>query len=229
MSHLNCCSDVRFHTLEISSVRTIPNNRYFNSYFLIKKECALIFVALFFSAIETYRNNTPRSGSGSGRKRERKLSTASSTTSCNSSSNKRHKKSGKTSSVTSSAVSVTDRDNIPSQNSSEPKFEASKLVERAEPEMVKPEATHLLNLPGSSGSSGLGSARNLMPPPDKKVENDSVLPENSATGAAALLPQNNHYMADQDELQVDLRKIQLLSLRVSNNPNDYFWIRAGYN
>ena len=154
--------------------------------------------------IETYRNNTPRSGSGSGRKRERKLSTASSTTSCNSSSNKRHKKSGKTSSVSSSsAVSVTDRDNIPSQNSSsEPKFEASKLVERAEPEMVKPEATHLLNLPGSSGSSGLGSARNLMPPPDKKVENDSVLPENSATGAAALLPQNNHYMADQDELQV---------------------------
>ena len=184
---------------------------------------------MFFSAIETYRNNTPRSGSGSGRKRERKLSTASSTTSCNSSSNKRHKKSGKTSSVTSSAVSATDRDNIPSQNSSsEPKFEASKLVEqqRAEqPEMVKPEATHLLNLPGSSG---LGSARNLMPPPDKKVENDSVLPENSAAGAAALLPQNNHYMADQDELQVDLRKIQLLSLRVSNNPNDYFWIRAGY-
>jgi hypothetical protein len=126
---------------------------------------------------------------------------------------------------------VTDQDNIPSQNSSEPKFEASKLVEqRAEqPEMVKPEATHLLNLPGSSGSSGLGSARNLMPPPDKKVENDSVLPENSAAGAAALLPQNNLYMADQDELQVDLRKIQLLSLRVSNNPNDYFWIRAGYN
>lgn len=80
--------------------------------------------------------------------------------------------------------------------------------QRAEqPEMVKPEATHLLNLPGSSG---LGSARNLMPPPDKKVENDSVLPENSATGAAALLPQNNHYMADQDELQVYMTQAKKL-------------------
>jgi len=125
------------------------------------------------SAISS-RNNTP-SCSGS-KKRERKLSTASSTTS--NSSSKRHKKSVKSSG---------------DQNKAELVSEPGKLVE------VKPEATSLINLPGSH------SARNLMPPPDKKVESQEQNNDNSNT---ATLPQN-HYMHE-DELQVYMTQAKKL-------------------
>ena len=65
---------------------------------------------------------------------------------------------------------------------------------------LKPEATNLMNLPGSS-------ARNLMPPPDKKVEN-----ENNQDGGINL-PQN-HYMAE-DELQVKPR-LEIKEVKVIN-------------